>query len=100
VYSFDRAEKNFRELKDKEIVLILVQSGSFVANNSNIVNNLKPVFVVYNAELNGFFSIDNHLPIIPFLSSYSLPGWELFNLNINYRHNLIEGFRNFGKANF
>jgi len=31
---------------------------------------------VFNAELNQFISIEDQLPVIPFLTCYSLPGWN------------------------
>ena len=96
-FSLNPDETNYRQLNDKEIILIFIQDSAFVANEINIINRLKPILVQYSEALNQFISIENSLPIIPFINAYVHPGWNVFDLlNINYRENYLNCIKQYG----
>lgn len=98
MFSLDQLEENFRKPNDKEIIIIFVNVGGFVGVN-NIINKLKPILVKYDAGNHQFIQIENSVPVLPYSSNYSLPGWGIFNIfDRDSKTNLIESIKGYGNT--
>lgn len=98
MFSFNEKDSNYRQLEHNQIIIVFISSGGFL-NNASIMHNIKPIAVQYNAVLNQFISIENSIQIIPFITNYTYPGWNIFErVNTNYRNKLIEGIKNYGQT--
>lgn len=93
MFSLDKKSINYRKPEDKQILIIFVAAGGF-ASDANLMHNIKPVAVQYHLESDQFLSIDNSEIIIPFISSYIYPGWNIFELtDIDYKNNFINAIK-------
>lgn len=96
MFNLIATEPNYRKPKDKEIIIVFVSAGGFIGVQ-NIINKLKPVLVQYDLQNDQFIAIENSLPVIPFLTTYNLPGWQIFN-NTFYRDKIIESIKRYGQT--